>query len=147
MRKRKSDATNDDGNIAAARAATMRSEHCLLGDGVAAHHLDQVGHEVVPAHELDVDLAPRLGDEVAEPHEPVVARRQPHDHEPADGGHAGQDAPDRAHAGVPGVRGGGTVPPRSVQTSSGVRSHTPASPVSAQSTAARWSFPLRTRIT
>jgi hypothetical protein len=51
----------------------------LMGQ-VAARHLDQIGHQVVPPLELYVDLGKRIGDAVARLHQPVVNGNRP-DHE------------------------------------------------------------------
>ena len=54
-------------------------ERAPLVGGVALDRLDQVADQVVPAGELDVDLAPGLLHEVAQPDQAVVGRDGPAD--------------------------------------------------------------------
>ena len=44
---------------------------------VALDRLDQVGDEVIPALELDVNAAPALGHHILVGHQPVVNRHRP----------------------------------------------------------------------
>ena len=69
-------------------------ERAPLVGGVALDRLDQVADQVVPAGELDVDLAPGLLHEVAQPDQAVVGRdgpadddHQQDDDDDDDGGH------------------------------------------------------------
>ncbi|MNF06694.1 hypothetical protein D3C80_2066990 [compost metagenome] len=44
---------------------------------VAARHFDQIGHQIVAALELHVDLPERIGDAVARHHQTVVGHDGP----------------------------------------------------------------------
>ena len=68
-------------------------EHALLVGGVALDRLDQVGDEVDPALELDVDLVPAVLHPVALHHQRVVGR----DEEDDQHGHGGQDDDENRH--------------------------------------------------
>ncbi len=59
--------------------------------GVALYSFHQIGDEVLPPLELDVDLRPRIVRAIAEPDEPVVDRNDPQ-HDDAD-----SDSDDDSH--------------------------------------------------
>ena len=55
---------------------------------IAARHLHQIGNQVIPALELHIDLAKRVGNAVAQLHQPVVDRHSPQPHRDQHNDHA-----------------------------------------------------------